>query len=139
MERKTNSNTIDGKTNGAPKGAPFVFPVKYFYRFSAFSLLLLSALLLSTVAGISYSYASCKADRFDLSAKVKFVHDGDTIRLGTDEKLRLIGINTPELGHDDQKPEPYSWEAKKQLTQLLSQQGNQVDRKSTRLNSSHVA
>ncbi len=100
--------------------------VKNFYTFPASSLLLLSTLLLSTIAGISSSYASCNTNHFDLSAKVKSIHDGDTIRLETDEKLRLIGINTPELGHDGQKPQPYSWEAKKQLTQLLHQHNNQV-------------
>lgn len=102
-----------------------IMQVCNFRKLTTFSLLL-STLLLSTVAGISFSYASCKADYFDLSTKVKSVHDGDTIRLETDEKLRLIGINTPELGHDDQKPQPYSWEAKKQLTRLLSQHNNQV-------------
>lgn len=89
-----------------------MFLAKLFYKSSIFSLLLLSTLLLSTVTGISSSYASCKADHFDLSAKIKSIHDGDTIKLETGEKLRLIGIDTPELGHDNQEPQPYSWEAK---------------------------
>jgi len=102
-----------------------IFQASNFSKLTTF-LFLLSTLLLSIVAGISSSYASCKADHFDLSVKVKSVHDGDTIRLETTEKLRLIGVDTPELGHNNQKPQPYSWEAKKQLTQLLHQQHNQV-------------
>ena len=132
MERRHNSSANGIKKKGASEtGAPFfiirnIFLAKHFYTFSEFSLLLLSTLLLSSVTGISSSYASCKADHFDRSVKIKSTHDGDTIKLKTGEKLRLIGIDTPELGYDKQKPQPYSWEAKKQLTKLLHQHNNQV-------------
>ena len=101
-----------------------ILQVSNFSKLTTFSLLLFT--LLSIVSGITPLYASCKVDRFDLSSTVKFVYDGDTIRLKTGERVRLIGINTPELGHNDQKPQPYSWEAKKQLIQLLRQHDNRV-------------
>ncbi len=44
---------------------------------------------------------------------VEQVIDGDTIRLGSGEKVRLIGINTPESGH------PYYNEATEKLEDLI--------------------
>lgn len=46
--------------------------------------------------------------------QVKEVIDGDTFTLGNGEKVRLIGINTPERG------QPYYEEAKSHLESLLS-------------------
>ena len=43
--------------------------------------------------------------------KVAQVFDGDTVQLGDGRKVRLIGINTPELGREDQKEEPLAQEA----------------------------
>jgi micrococcal nuclease len=45
--------------------------------------------------------------------KVMEVHDGDTFTTEEGLKVRLIGINTRELG------EPYSFDAKEKTTQLL--------------------
>jgi micrococcal nuclease len=43
---------------------------------------------------------------------VKWVTDGDTIVLTDGRKVRYIGINAPEIEHDDQKAEPFASEAK---------------------------
>jgi len=51
--------------------------------------------------------------------KVKYVHDGDTIHLVGGQKVRLIGINTPELGRDRKPAEPYGIEARDALRRLL--------------------
>lgn len=49
------------------------------------------------------------------TAQVVRVVDGDTIRVqladGTEEPVRYIGIDTPELGHDDEPAEPYAGQA----------------------------
>ena len=44
--------------------------------------------------------------------RVKWVVDGDTVELNDGRKLRYIGINAPELAHDDHKAEPYADESK---------------------------
>lgn len=38
-------------------------------------------------------------------APVKFVYDGDTILLGTGEKVRYLGIDAPEIGREGKKDE----------------------------------
>jgi endonuclease YncB( thermonuclease family) len=40
------------------------------------------------------------------------VFDGDTLALGDGRKVRLLGINTPEIGHDGKPSEPYAVEAR---------------------------
>lgn len=49
-------------------------------------------------------------------AVVSRVMDGDTVELDTGEKVRLIGINTPE---STKKHEPYGEEAKKYTKKML--------------------
>jgi micrococcal nuclease len=58
--------------------------------------------------------------------QVKWVVDGDTVVLVDGQKVRYIGINAPELAHDDHSAEPYG-EASKRFNALM------VDRKKVRL------
>ena len=44
---------------------------------------------------------------------VSYVIDGDTVALSNGERLRYIGINTPEIRHPIRGLEPYGIEAKK--------------------------
>jgi endonuclease YncB( thermonuclease family) len=50
---------------------------------------------------------------------VKWVYDGDTLLLKDGRKIRLIGINTPEVAHHKKKGQPYGREATEALRQLL--------------------
>jgi len=61
----------------------------------------------------------CATDHVDEDARVAYVYDGDTVKLSDGRKLRLIGIDTPEIGHDDRPPQPYAQEARQALTNLL--------------------
>ena len=58
--------------------------------------------------------------------QVKWVVDGDTLILVDGQKVRYIGINAPELAHDDHSAEPYG-EASRRFNALL------VNRKKVRL------
>jgi micrococcal nuclease len=58
--------------------------------------------------------------------EVKWVVDGDTVVLVDGRKVRYIGINAPEVAHDNQVVEPYG-EAAKRFNALL------VNRKKVRL------
>ena len=54
--------------------------------------------------------------------KVTKIFDGDTIQaegFGLKFKIRLVGIDTPELGKKKQKNQPYSQEAKQKLSRLI--------------------
>ena len=65
-------------------------------------------------------------ERFKLSRGHQFkiikIFDGDTVRVkgfGLQFTIRLVGIDTPELGKKRKKDQPYSQEAKKKLTRLI--------------------
>ena len=52
------------------------------------------------------------------------IFDGDTVQVegaGLKFTIRLVGIDTPELGKKGQKEQPYSHQAKQKLTQILNQ------------------
>ena len=60
--------------------------------FSAFFYVLLFVLGTKDVFALN-----CPAQHIDESARVKYVYDGDTIQLDDGRKIRLIGIDTPEV------------------------------------------
>jgi len=53
--------------------------------------------------------------------KVKHVHDGDSLQLADRRKIRLIGVNTPELARDERAAEPYAREARSLVIKLIRQ------------------
>jgi len=55
---------------------------------------------------------------------VAYIFDGDTFRTRSGERVRLLGINTPEIAHNAQAEQPYAKQAKRRLTQLI--QGKSV-------------
>ena len=63
--------------------------------------------------------AACHTNTYDEKAVVKHVIDGDTVILADDRHIRLIGINTPEIGHDGHASQPGAEEAHNYLNNLL--------------------
>lgn len=61
----------------------------------------------------------CRSNQSDESARIEHVHDGDTVWLADGRKVRIIGINTPELARDEHPAEPLALEARNRLRQLL--------------------
>lgn len=51
--------------------------------------------------------------------RIKTVVDGDTVILDSGRHVRLIGINTPEIGHDGRPDEPLARAARERLQQLV--------------------
>lgn len=60
------------------------------------------------------------------TVKIRSVHDGDTVTLSDGRRLRLIGINTPEVASSEQAGEPLAIEARNRLRQLLFQHSNRA-------------
>jgi len=58
--------------------------------------------------------------------QVAHVYDGDTVRLRDGSKVRLAGINTPELSDRHGQAEPYARRAREVLRRILDQAGNRV-------------
>ena len=66
------------------------------------------------------SYANCGAKQYDDAATVLRIVDGDTLVLTDKRKVRLIGVNAPELAHYSKKEEPLALTAKQFIASLLS-------------------
>jgi micrococcal nuclease len=43
---------------------------------------------------------------------VRWVNDGDTVVLTNGHRIRYIGLNAPEIDHDDQKAQPHGYQAR---------------------------
>jgi endonuclease YncB( thermonuclease family) len=55
--------------------------------------------------------------------RISRVVDGDTVHLAGGDRVRLIGLNTPELGRDGNPPEPLAREAREALAALTGASG----------------
>jgi endonuclease YncB( thermonuclease family) len=81
------------------------------------------ALLPGQAAGAT---GTCRYTRVDDHARVVYVYDGDTVRLQDGRRVRLIGINTPEIGHHGATSEPLAAQARKALQLDLESGHNRV-------------
>lgn len=68
----------------------------------------------------------CPPASIDETVVARSASDGDTLRLADGRKIRLIGINTPELARDGQPAQPLANDAKTALNRLLAQSGNRI-------------
>ncbi len=74
----------------------------------------------------AHAETACPARQQVELAQVRYVHDGDTVHLEDGRKVRLIGINTPELAGDDMPDQAYAREARELLKAAISSHGNRV-------------
>lgn len=58
---------------------------------------------------------------------VRQVIDGDTLRLNNGSRVRLIGINAPEIGRKGETSEPFAEAARQQLQALVKASGGRVE------------
>jgi len=58
--------------------------------------------------------------------QVDYVHDGDSLRLSDQTKIRLIGVNTPELARDGRDEEPFAAAARTFLKEKINQAGGRI-------------
>ncbi|MEJ2143176.1 MAG: thermonuclease family protein [Gammaproteobacteria bacterium] len=65
--------------------------------------------------------ADCLSRFYDSKVEVKRVFDGDTFQLTDGRKVRIIGINTPELERDNKPADPLAYEARDALKNLLKE------------------
>ena len=84
----------------------------------------ISLLLLSQTACSEPKLSTnCVSTHFDEEVELKSVIDGDTVILADNRHIRLIGINTPEINHDNLKQsDAGALEAKKALINLTKNQ-----------------
>jgi len=94
-------NTAASKTFSFSQ-SPILFGLWFFSAYSSFAL-----------------SDNCDSDRIDQYAIVSHVYDGDTVKLVNGTKIRLIGINTPEMNYKTGSPEPFAQKAKRFLRQQV--------------------
>jgi endonuclease YncB( thermonuclease family) len=70
--------------------------------------------------------AFCPAPGNLPSVKVQRVVDGDTLRLGDGRNVRLIGLNSPEMGRKGRSAEPFAEAARKRLQALVAASDGRV-------------
>jgi endonuclease YncB( thermonuclease family) len=74
----------------------------------------------------SAAQAFCPAPAGLASATVQRVVDGDTLRLSDGRNVRMIGLNTPELGKQGRSDEPFAVAARKRLEALVAANDGRV-------------
>ncbi|QHF53692.1 MULTISPECIES: thermonuclease family protein [Pseudomonas] len=75
---------------------------------------------------LSGAQAFCPAPAGLASVTVQRVVDGDTLRLSDGRSVRMIGLNTPELGKQGRGDEPFAVAARKRLQALIDASGGRV-------------
>ena len=75
---------------------------------------------------LSAAQAFCPAPAGLDSATVQRVVDGDTLRLSDGRNVRMIGLNTPELGKQGRSDEPFAVAARKRLEALVAESDGRV-------------
>ncbi len=68
---------------------------------------------------ISAAHASCEPEGPGRLVSVRHVIDGDTLVLADGARVRLIGVNSPELGYRGARDEPYAQRARQWLQQRV--------------------
>jgi endonuclease YncB( thermonuclease family) len=84
------------------------------------------SLWLTTLSAFAYGETHCPPSRIDTRVTVSYVYDGDTVRLQSGDKVRLIGINTPEMARDERPAEPLARDARQALIKLLEQHEQRI-------------
>ena len=75
---------------------------------------LLFIIIIAIVLGGCY-----ESDYSDYNFKVVYIYDGDTVKLSNGEKVRYIGIDTPEMNYNNPPAEYFAQEAKEYNAKLV--------------------
>src|SRR5258708_39675870 len=92
----------------------------------------LHVLLVATIAFIQTSPLIGRNGRSDL-VLVRSVIDGDTIVVSTLGRVRLLGIDAPEIGRGFDTSAPFGREARERLTTLLLHRWVRLEQEGTAL------
>ena len=95
---------------------------------------ILPTLLVAGVAAVQTPSLVPKIHRSD-SVLVKFVIDGDTIDVATVGRVRLLGIDAPEIGRGFDTSAPFAREARDRLISLVLHRWVRLDREGPAIDS----
>lgn len=72
-----------------------------------------------TLVFVAVCILSGSVEGEEITARVRWVVDGDTVILDTGQTVRLMGINAPELSRDDQPGQYFAQQARQQALELM--------------------
>ncbi|KAF1051791.1 MAG: Thermonuclease [Stenotrophomonas maltophilia] len=81
---------------------------------------LLGAFFMSAILLASAAQAACPLSQQASPVRVARVVDGDTVHLADGRRVRLIGLNAPELAHGGRSTEPFAEAARDRLSALVA-------------------
>ena len=87
---------------------------------------LVGAFFMALQTGAHATTTLCSIKKVPAQQAVHSVVDGDTIRLKDGRRVRLIGINAPEMGGRGGSAEPYAVKAKRRLAALVAANNGKV-------------
>ena len=82
--------------------------------------------LLLAAASAPAEAMSCRAPADARQATVRYVYDGDTVRLASGERVRLAGIDAPEVAHSGKAGEPFGDASRQALRAMLAKTHNRL-------------
>ncbi len=87
---------------------------------------LLAFLLLVGLPARLPAAALCPPDHLDAQVRVDYVYDGDTLTLTDGRRVRLIGMDAPEMGRDGHATQPGAVAARDRLRALVRRAGRRL-------------
>ncbi|SDU27772.1 thermonuclease family protein [Halopseudomonas salegens] len=79
----------------------------------------MSAFFLSAICQWGVADTRCQATATTEPVKLMRVIDGDTVELSDGRRVRLIGLDTPEIGYRGEPSEPFALAARDRLRELV--------------------
>lgn len=93
---------------------------------SAFFVVRLFAVFPLFLFGTVWAETSCGPFGPLEPVSIRHVYDGDTLKLSDGRKLRLIGINATEVGHDGKPDEPLAKAATRAVTEFIREADDHI-------------
>lgn len=87
---------------------------------------LVGAFFMAVAISAQAATTLCSVKNLPATYTVQSVIDGDTLRLKDGRSVRLIGIDTPEIGGRGRTAEPYAVQAKRRLEALVQASAGKV-------------
>ncbi len=100
--------------------APFLLPFVANKIVNSLKIIVIIILAFTWQSAWSDIPSYCAPGKMDGYAKVRHIYDGDTVLLEDGRRIRLIGMNAPELGRNGQASEPRAVAARDALISILS-------------------
>ncbi|MBV1930198.1 MAG: thermonuclease family protein, partial [Porticoccaceae bacterium] len=81
-------------------------------------------IIISVISAFPSAFAAdCMPKGKGQLVTVAHVYDGDTVRLSDGRRVRLLGINTPELGRNGKPHQSFAEDAKKAVERFFAREG----------------